>query len=680
MRRCTLFFRRADGTIQSWDGQSLPKPPGPVPSPGDPTARILISSVQFLAVTCSGAQSSEGASGASIVSYTWNFGDGTAATGPTATHTYTAAGTYLIRLSVTDSYGVVNTTGATVSVQQHTNIGPNIPSFIWSQYPDSLAISVDGRGSSDPDGTIVSWQWDFGDGGAATGAQSGHTYAQPGTYTIRLTVTDDAGATNTATQQGTIVVRNQPPLARLSVTTAGMSATYDASASSDPNGDPLTYDVDWGDGGLHSTGVRDGHTYSTVGPWTVTLTVTDSKGGTAVAVGTASPTQPAPPPGGGGGGGGGGSAAGDPGTNQTGTNNQQVGSGIVLEQSLSAGSDLTGTLAGAGTSVVSFPAGTFTWRDFTHGVDTSSAPSGNNATGLRFPNGIKGVLGAGSKSTLLEMVANSSTKGSTVPVQGSGATNQLQYADVDAAVDGFLWDGINLVGTPQGHLYNGLRLRAPGNATFQNSTFSGIPGSSGSPPGETFMVNVYAQAAGKTITFKNCTFESKQLGGSGVAAAQLGTNNTRGTINIVDCLFLNSTYSAGPTIWELAAGGTINIIRPVTKNCHRNIGNEAQGGTINIYDPLFGDPVPGEDDIRVTWTSNYNSGTINVYFTSQAKWNDFIANRTNKKILTQCTTKQNYGGSAGGAYTGTNAIRNFLHIFIGGVEQPLTNYWSISGS
>jgi PKD repeat protein len=62
-----------------------------------------------------------------------------------------------------------------------------------------LSCSFDASGSSDPDGTIASYAWTFGDGGTATGKTATHTYASAGSYTATLTVTDDKGATDTVT-------------------------------------------------------------------------------------------------------------------------------------------------------------------------------------------------------------------------------------------------------------------------------------------------------------------------------------------------------------------------------------------------------------------------------------------------------------------------------------------------
>jgi PKD repeat protein len=70
-----------------------------------------------------------------------------------------------------------------------------------------LTVSFDGSHSSDPDGSIVSYQWSFGDGASASGATAGHRYSA-GTYTAALTVTDDSGATTSATRQ---ITASPPP-------------------------------------------------------------------------------------------------------------------------------------------------------------------------------------------------------------------------------------------------------------------------------------------------------------------------------------------------------------------------------------------------------------------------------------------------------------------------------------
>jgi PKD repeat protein len=77
------------------------------------------------------------------------------------------------------------------------------PTASFTAQMSGKALSVNGSGSSDPDGNITSYAWDFGDGSTGTGATATHTYAAPGPYTVTLTVTDDDGATDGATQSVT---------------------------------------------------------------------------------------------------------------------------------------------------------------------------------------------------------------------------------------------------------------------------------------------------------------------------------------------------------------------------------------------------------------------------------------------------------------------------------------------
>jgi PKD repeat protein len=147
-----------------------------------------------------------------------------------------------------------------------------------------VAVMFDGTGSSDPDGTIVSYDWDFGDGSTGTGPQPQHAYAAPGVYDVTLTVTDDAGDTSApATTTATIDPANQAPTADPNgpyTGTVGVPVTFDGSGSSDPDGTIVSYDWDFGDG-TTGTGVSPTYIYATDGAFTVTLTVTDNDGATS---------------------------------------------------------------------------------------------------------------------------------------------------------------------------------------------------------------------------------------------------------------------------------------------------------------------------------------------------------------------------------------------------------------
>ncbi|PVX27255.1 MAG: hypothetical protein CW716_03225, partial [Candidatus Bathyarchaeum sp.] len=144
-----------------------------------------------------------------IVSYEWDFGDGTTATGVTASHSYPASGNYTVTLTVTDDDGATGTATVIKTVLNQ----PPVAIFTESAHTvdTSEVIYFDASDSYDPDRTIVSYEWDFGDGTTGTGVSVQHTYPEDGAYTVTLTVTDDDGATDSTTATKTVL--NQPPVA-----------------------------------------------------------------------------------------------------------------------------------------------------------------------------------------------------------------------------------------------------------------------------------------------------------------------------------------------------------------------------------------------------------------------------------------------------------------------------------
>jgi PKD repeat protein len=105
---------------------------------------------------------------------------------------YAAGGKYTVTLTVTDNGGATATLSNAVTANN-----PPAASFKFSC--KGLRCSFDGSASTDSDGTVTNYVWNFGDGATGSGALVTHSYAGPGTYTVTLTVTDNGGATGVKT-------------------------------------------------------------------------------------------------------------------------------------------------------------------------------------------------------------------------------------------------------------------------------------------------------------------------------------------------------------------------------------------------------------------------------------------------------------------------------------------------
>ncbi|MGV8909528.1 MAG: PKD domain-containing protein [Propionicimonas sp.] len=184
----------------------------PPPVNQSPTAVIGTPTITDLVIGLSGSGSTD--SDGTISSYAWNFGDTTTGTGVTTTHTYAAAGTYTVTLTVTDDDGATGTTTrqVTVTAAPPGNVAPT--AVIGTPTITDLVVGLSGSGSTDTDGTINGYAWNFGDTTTGTGVTTTHTYLATGTYTVTLTVTDDAGATGTTTRQVSVTAPATGPLAQ----------------------------------------------------------------------------------------------------------------------------------------------------------------------------------------------------------------------------------------------------------------------------------------------------------------------------------------------------------------------------------------------------------------------------------------------------------------------------------
>jgi large repetitive protein len=127
------------------------------------------------------------------------------ALGVSAKHTFGSAGSYLVALTVTDSFGRKATNSITVSVAAVPAGLPPVarlvqfPSPSLSAYRAGERVAFGAVGSSDADGVIMSYFWEFGDGTSMTFSNTDavvHTYLSAGNYTVKLTVIDDSGLRN----------------------------------------------------------------------------------------------------------------------------------------------------------------------------------------------------------------------------------------------------------------------------------------------------------------------------------------------------------------------------------------------------------------------------------------------------------------------------------------------------
>lgn len=221
----------------------------------------------------------------SISAYAWNFGDGATANGVSVSHSYGQAGTYEVTLTVTDNGGASSSSTITVQIEE----GGKKPPVAVIDGPASGLVNeplvFDGRDSSDSDGLIAKYTWDFGDGATGKGGKEKHVYTTAGTYQVTLTVIDSDDLTAQAVQTVTIdepVQLQLPPNVALNAPSAGLvgeNLSFDAAGSNDPDGQIVTYSWSFGDSMMENSALPQiTHSYTQTGVYTVTLTLTDNDG------------------------------------------------------------------------------------------------------------------------------------------------------------------------------------------------------------------------------------------------------------------------------------------------------------------------------------------------------------------------------------------------------------------
>jgi len=210
------------------------------------------------------------ASMGTITAWSWDFGDGQTSAVQHPSHTYGNPGTYTVRLTVTGPVGTKTKTRiGYITVRAVANA-----EFIGSPTSGTTPLSVSFSDAST--GSVTAWSWKFGDGGTSTSRNPSHTYSNPGTYNVSLTVTGPGDMTNTLTKAGYITVRS---LVEAEFTGSPTNGTSPLSVkfTDASTGSITTWSWSFGDGGT-STVRNPSHTYNNLGTYNVSLTVTGPGG------------------------------------------------------------------------------------------------------------------------------------------------------------------------------------------------------------------------------------------------------------------------------------------------------------------------------------------------------------------------------------------------------------------
>ena len=224
-----------------------------------------------------------------IISYDWDFGDGSFGVGVTTSHAYTSNGIFTATLTVTDTAGETNTDSTIVNVINSPPVA--VISSDLSAISESHAIAFDGLASTDLNGQsdIISYDWNFGDGVTGAGITTYHTYDDNGVFTVSLTVTDSLG--ETSTDYFVVTVSNVAPTATFSAnpstliqgetSTLSLSNVSDVSSTDTTAGFTYSYDCTDDETFELVNSLNSSYTcsYSLAGSITALVRVIDKDGG-----------------------------------------------------------------------------------------------------------------------------------------------------------------------------------------------------------------------------------------------------------------------------------------------------------------------------------------------------------------------------------------------------------------
>jgi len=218
---------------------------------------------------------------ATVTSWTWDFGDGGVGFTQDAIHTYLGTGNYTATLTIADTNGCTNSISYPVTVNQLPTAN------FFHDGPTCMDEIVNFTNiSTTPNGYITTWEWDFGDGTNTTvvfpdDPNVSHTYPNPGTFQVYLTITDSDSCTS-STFREIIILAN--PIADFTFTSACNQEAVDFFDLSSPNGGNslVSWYWDFGDpaSGVNNTSTLQdpSHIFTTGGTFSVLMIISNTDG------------------------------------------------------------------------------------------------------------------------------------------------------------------------------------------------------------------------------------------------------------------------------------------------------------------------------------------------------------------------------------------------------------------
>lgn len=313
---------------------------------------------------------------------------------------------------------------------------------------------------------------------------------------------------------------------------------------------------------------------------------------------------------------------------------------------------------------MTFAQGTYQFSDFTmfgaayssnghvYNSGAAPAPSGGYGLGLYFTQNVMGARGSGIDRTIFSMVPGSSTRADQIPPDENppngnylySGTNNLSYVRLGNNNGAVYLTDVTIQGTDQGHNYNGLLIVQAPNSQVTNVKVTGIPGSGGANPAETFPFNIN-QSGGTNLT--SCEMDGRR-GTTLVAATGFGINNSDG-VTMTDCYSHHTGFGAGVSYYQCS---NITSTRFKADNIHTGspcMNFERVGGTNEIVAPNL---TRGSTPYHVMIESDTVSGTFN--------FRDPVYDGT--KFIVK----------AGGTYQGNPNAQDTsaIHLFVNGTERP----------